>query len=183
MTRWNTVFLRSAQDIKYKPWKYQDQRSLTLVWSNFCWLCIIFCTLCCCFRMTEQIPPGVKQLFLIALFSSFMHNVVKWPNILYKSCGVHTATFLKYVCPFYNIMHERVNDTPEKLKLAQLDLLYRWFSWLEKVIIHSRWCYSSTLDNFIIIYGNNGFKRLLHDRNSTEYKFWEDFSIILKTFC
>ena len=37
----------------------------------------------------------------------FMHNVVKWPNILQKSCDVHTARFLKYVWPFYNI-HERV---------------------------------------------------------------------------
>ena len=37
-----------------------------------------------------------------------MHNVVKWPSILQKSCGVHTARFLKYVWPFYNIMHERV---------------------------------------------------------------------------
>ena len=24
-------------------------------------------------------------------------------------CGVHTARFLKYVWPFYNIMHERAN--------------------------------------------------------------------------
>ena len=39
-----------------------------------------------------------------------MYNVVKWPNILLKPCGVHTATFLKYVWPFYNIMHERVKD-------------------------------------------------------------------------
>ena len=38
-----------------------------------------------------------------------MHNVVKWPNILQKSCGVNTARFLKYVWPFFNIMHERVN--------------------------------------------------------------------------
>ena len=38
-----------------------------------------------------------------------MHNVVKWPKILQKSCGVHTARFLNYVWPFYNIMHERVN--------------------------------------------------------------------------
>ena len=37
-----------------------------------------------------------------------MHNVVKQPNIFLKSCGVHTARFLKYVWPFYNIMHERV---------------------------------------------------------------------------
>ena len=26
-----------------------------------------------------------------------------------KSCGAHTARFLKYVWPFYNIMHERVD--------------------------------------------------------------------------
>ena len=37
-----------------------------------------------------------------------MHNVVKWPKILLKSCGVNTARFLKYVTSFYNIMHERV---------------------------------------------------------------------------
>ena len=39
-----------------------------------------------------------------------MQNVVKWPNILLKSCSVHTARFVKYVWPFYNIMHERVNN-------------------------------------------------------------------------
>ena len=38
----------------------------------------------------------------------FMHNVEKWPDVLYKSCGVNTARFLKYVWPFYNAMHERV---------------------------------------------------------------------------
>ena len=38
-----------------------------------------------------------------------MHNVVEWPKILLKSCGVKTARILKYVWPFYNIMHERVN--------------------------------------------------------------------------
>ena len=40
-------------------------------------------------------------------FNSFMHNVVKWPKKK-KKCGIHTARFLKYVWPFYNIMHERV---------------------------------------------------------------------------
>ena len=34
-----------------------------------------------------------------------MHNVVEWPNTLLKK------RFLKYVWPFYNIMHERVNLT------------------------------------------------------------------------
>ena len=27
-----------------------------------------------------------------------------------KICGVNTTRFLKYVWPFYNIMHERVNS-------------------------------------------------------------------------
>ena len=37
-----------------------------------------------------------------------MHNVEKWSNILYTFCGVHTARFLKYVWPFFNIMHEKI---------------------------------------------------------------------------
>ena len=44
-----------------------------------------------------------------------MHNIVKWPNIILKSCGVHTAEFLKHVWPFYNIIHERVKGS-KKLK-------------------------------------------------------------------
>ena len=38
-----------------------------------------------------------------------MHYVVKWPNILLKYCSVNTERFLKYVWPFYNITHERIN--------------------------------------------------------------------------
>ena len=41
----------------------------------------------------------------------FMHNVVKWPNILLKSCFVNNPRFLKYVWPFYDIMYKRVNRT------------------------------------------------------------------------
>ena len=47
--------------------------------------------------------------FAAAYVNPFMHNVVEWPNILQKSCGVNTARLLKYALPFYNIMHERVN--------------------------------------------------------------------------
>ena len=48
-----------------------------------------------------------------------MYNVVKWPN------GVHTAKFLKYIWPFYNIMQVRVkNDNVNKLNSLQHDL---WF--------------------------------------------------------
>ena len=42
------------------------------------------------------------------ILNPFMHNVVKWPNILWRSCGVDTSRFLKYVWPFYNIVHQRV---------------------------------------------------------------------------
>ena len=38
----------------------------------------------------------------------FKYNVEKWPNMLYKSCGVNTTRFLKYVWSFSN-MHERIN--------------------------------------------------------------------------
>ena len=43
-----------------------------------------------------------------------MHNVVKWPNIILKSCGVNTARFLKCVWPFYN-MHERAKNRFKKI--------------------------------------------------------------------
>ena len=48
--------------------------------------------------------------FAVSPFNHFMHNVVKWPNILLKSCVVNTVRFLKYVWPFCNIMHARVNN-------------------------------------------------------------------------
>ena len=32
-----------------------------------------------------------------------MQNAEKWLNIILKSCGVHTARFLKYAWPFLNI--------------------------------------------------------------------------------
>ena len=40
-------------------------------------------------------------------FNLFVHNIKKWSNMLQKSCGVHTARFLKYVWPFFKIMDER----------------------------------------------------------------------------
>ena len=38
-----------------------------------------------------------------------MKNVQKRPNIFYKSCGVHTAKFVKNDESFFNIMHELFN--------------------------------------------------------------------------
>ena len=43
------------------------------------------------------------------VLNRFMHNVKKSSNILYRSCGVHTIRFLKYVWPFFNIIYETVN--------------------------------------------------------------------------
>ena len=39
----------------------------------------------------------------------------KRPNILLKSCGIHTARFLNYVWPLSKIMNERVKpiDLPK----------------------------------------------------------------------
>ena len=36
--------------------------------------------------------------------------LLKWPNILQKYYGVHTARFSKYVLQFSNIMHEVRKD-------------------------------------------------------------------------
>ena len=36
-------------------------------------------------------------------------SVEKWSNIHLKFCGVNTERFVKYVWPFFNIMHERAN--------------------------------------------------------------------------
>ena len=58
------------------------------------------------------------------LINPFMHNVVKWPNILWKSCGVNTAGFLKYIWPFYNIMHERVKKGLEQSTSLTIDAIF-----------------------------------------------------------
>ena len=47
-------------------------------------------------------------LFILSV-NDFIHNVEKWSDILQKSWGVKTARILKYVWPFYNIKHGRVN--------------------------------------------------------------------------
>ena len=44
-------------------------------------------------------------------------NVEKSSHILQRSCGVSTASFLKYVWPVFNIMHETVNCKLERLLL------------------------------------------------------------------
>ena len=66
------------------------------------------------------------------ILNPFIHNVVKWPNILWKSSCVHTARFLKYVWPFYSIMHERVNITFVKycfMRKITITLLILYCSW------------------------------------------------------
>ena len=70
-----------------------------------------------------QENPLIPKL-AVKCFNPFMYNVVKWPNILLKSCGVHIARFLKYAWLFYNIMHERVNHK----KFSSYYALYKQFS-------------------------------------------------------
>ena len=62
-------------------------------------------------RMATSCYDDIVKHFLI---NPFMHNVVKWPNILEKSCEVYAARFLKYVWPFYNIMLKGLNYDPWK---------------------------------------------------------------------
>ena len=50
-----------------------------------------------------------------------MHTVVKWPNIFLKSCCVYTARFLKYVCPFYNVIRESKNILDEMVERKVVD--------------------------------------------------------------
>ena len=38
-----------------------------------------------------------------------MHIVEKWSNMLETFCGVNAARFVKYIWPFINIIHEKVN--------------------------------------------------------------------------
>ena len=66
-----------------------------------------------------------------------MYNVVKWPNILLKSCGVNTARFLKYVWPFYNIIHERVNmnNTQSYLKFQKYYQQPKKDTYVDKLIL------------------------------------------------
>ena len=49
----------------------------------------------------------LPQVLCFIIFNLFMHDVEKWPTVLLKFCIVHTARFLMYVWPFFNI-HERV---------------------------------------------------------------------------
>ena len=58
-------------------------------------------------KTIARVPFLIKRQ-QTTLFNSLFHNVEKWPNILLKSCGVHTARFLKYVWPFFNIFQQRL---------------------------------------------------------------------------
>ena len=52
----------------------------------------------------------------------------KWPNLLLKSCRIHTARFLKYVWPFFKIIHERVNIYNLIQKIKGLSFLFAFDS-------------------------------------------------------
>ena len=88
-----------------------------------------------------------RKVILESTFNPFMHNIVKWPNILQKSCSVHTARFLKYVWPFYNIMHDtvkrlfcvdielKVDSYPIKVLVIMKFYTIGWYSIIFKTLI------------------------------------------------
>ena len=76
-----------------------------------------------------------------------MHNAVKWPNMLLKSCGVHTARFLKCVWPFYNIMHERVKTLVWKKGFPVIEQMIETKLKEQSLVAHS------------IVYGGWSIKR------------------------
>ena len=45
-----------------------------------------------------------------------MYNDEKWSDILLESCGVNSVRILKYVWPFFIIMHEMGNYNNRKQK-------------------------------------------------------------------
>ena len=56
-----------------------------------------------------------KLIVTVLKFNSFKHNVVKWPNILWKSCGRNTARFLSMFSHFTTLCLKGFNM--EKLPL------------------------------------------------------------------
>ena len=61
-------------------------------------------------RVLNTLLSLVLDFFMSILitFNTFMLDVKKRLNILWKSCGVNTVRFLKYLRPFFNFMHEMV---------------------------------------------------------------------------
>ena len=57
---------------------------------------------------THTHTKNLVEIIFTRHCNPFIQNVEKWPDIHQKSWGVYTARFLKYVCPFFNIMHKRV---------------------------------------------------------------------------
>ena len=115
-------------------------------------------------------------------FNPFMHNVVKCPNILYKSCGVNTARFLKNVWPFYNFMHERAKWNRNKIgnfkEMRQLTggIIFVWFIWAGEVTIFGdsplHWVGKLSGFQILILFLNsNGESTFLISRGTISYFF------------
>ena len=51
--------------------------------------------------------------YLVSILTLSMQNAKKCSNLLWKSCGMNTITFLKYVWPFFNNIHDwvKINST------------------------------------------------------------------------
>ena len=60
-----------------------------------------FCTVFILNWETKHTTSFCNSMISGFIFNPLFHNVEKWPNILYKSCGFHTARFLKYAWQFF----------------------------------------------------------------------------------
>lgn len=61
-----------------------------------------------------DITPQLYGMYGSSTF--FMYNDEKWSDILLESCGVNSVRILKYVWPFFIIMHEMGNYNNRKRK-------------------------------------------------------------------
>ena len=76
------------------------------------------------FPATLYYPKSLRKVILTN-FHPFMHNVEKWPNKLWKLFSVNTARCFKYVWPFFNITHEKVNTfIPSEVIILQFCTTY-----------------------------------------------------------
>ena len=67
-------------------------------------------------RSHEKSGYHTPTLWNVRIFNPFVYNDEKWSDILLESCGVNSVRILKYVWPFFIIMHEMGNYNNRKQK-------------------------------------------------------------------
>ena len=80
------------------------------------------------FHFEYKLDHLVLTNHLPEIYWTLIFNVEKWTNILKISWQCHNARLLKYIWPFFNIMHERVNVilVPVLFKNSALNVGRKW---------------------------------------------------------